>query len=238
MCFVASDLSPNDLFREWRLMNCANCRLIKANCICSRVSDFFEENKALMINQDSFNRDGQALSRRFKAAFMALAMASGLLACSKPHDGAPGAPGRDSSPCLVTATANGAHIECPDGSSQNVTNGTPGANGVPGLQGPQGDIGAPGTDGSNGSQGPTGQDGVNGADATPVTVIQFCPSYGATFYPSNFPEQGLCIADKLYAVYWNGTQAFLALIPPGTYSSTSPQACTFTVGADCQVTQQ
>lgn len=99
--------------------------------------------------------------------------------------------------------------------------------GTPGVQGPKG------ISGNDGSQGPQGQPG------TIITTIEFCPSQGPTVYPSTFPEYGLCISDKLYGVYSNSGNAWLAEIVPGLYSSTATGlACTFSVAIGCQVTQQ
>ena len=86
---------------------------------------------------------------------------------------------------------------------------------------------------SNGSIGPQGNPGM---DATPTTVIQFCSKQDDTIYPSNFPEQGLCINHNLYGVYWDGKNAWLAEIVPGSYLSTATGlGCTFTVSKDCVV---
>lgn len=90
--------------------------------------------------------------------------------------------------------------------------------------------------GAPGPLGPIGPAGPKGTDATPVTVVQLCTQY-STVYPSSFPEQAFCLNNTLYAVYWTGSQAFLAEIAPGYYASTSPQGCSFTVRAGCLVTQ-
>lgn len=85
--------------------------------------------------------------------------------------------------------------------------------------------------GKDGAQGPTGSDG------TVITPVQFCQGVTPT-YPSTFPESGLCINGSIYAVYsqYNG---FLALIPPGTYTSQAVgSACNFTVLPNCQVIDQ
>lgn len=128
--------------------------------------------------------------------------------------------------------------------------GRPGADGAPGLKGEMGVSGQdarpctvlPTADGAqivcpDGSVQAihSGQDGAAGTPGTLTSTVQFCPSYGPTTYPNNFPEYGLCIANQLYAVYWTGSQAFLALVPPGRYSSTSTQACSFQVLPNCQV---
>lgn len=135
--------------------------------------------------------------------------------CGKP--GATGAPGHNASPCIVTSntTLGGSTILCPDGSSTQIYNGQNGA------QGPKGDTGAV---------------GPQGAPGTSVAPIQFCSNV-IEHYPNSFPEFGFCIGGVLYAVYWDGTHAFEALIAPGRYVSTSPQGCSFTVSANCEVSQ-
>jgi len=106
--------------------------------------------------------------------------------------------------------------------------------GPQGPQGSQGPAGEKGDAGADGQDGQDGQQGPAGADGTVITVVQFCPNHTPN-YPSTFPEFGLCIEGQLYAVYsTNG--GFLALIPPGTYSSNAVgSACTFTVSAGCVV---
>lgn len=70
----------------------------------------------------------------------------------------------------------------------------------------------------------------NGVDAS-VVPVQLCA--GSL---SQFPEVALCINNALYAVYWDGHNAWMTLIPPGHYNSTSSTAaCSFNVGASCQV---
>lgn len=90
-----------------------------------------------------------------------------------------------------------------------------------------------GTDGVNGSNGSNGIDGTNGTDASGVTVVQLCR--GTTAYPSTFIEVGFCIQNRLYATY-SANGGFSTEIVPGTYSSNAIGSnCTFTVAADCQV---
>jgi Collagen triple helix repeat (20 copies) len=120
---------------------------------------------------------------------------------------------------------------------QGIT-GEPGPTGQTGAQGLQGATGATGANGQTGPAGSVGPAGPSGTPGTSITVVQLCPSYGPTQYPDNFPEQALCISGNLYGVYWSGTQAFLAEIVPGTYASTSPDGCTLTVNANCEVTEQ
>jgi hypothetical protein len=77
--------------------------------------------------------------------------------------------------------------------------------------------------------------GSNGLNGTVINPVQFCPQYGPTTYPNNFPEQALCISGNLYAVYWTGTEAFFSEVVPGYYESTSPQGCNFTVLPNCKI---
>lgn len=111
--------------------------------------------------------------------------------------------------------------------------GAPGQDGAVGPQDPQGNVGLPG---ATGVAGAPGVNGTNGQDASPTTVIQFCSGQDATTY-GHFPEKGLCIANKLYGVYFDGQNAWLAEIVPGNYRSTSTSlACNFTVTSGCTVT--
>jgi hypothetical protein len=113
--------------------------------------------------------------------------------------------------CTTTQTTTGAVISCPNGTSSTISNGQ---QGIPGLNGPQ---------------------GIPGLNAAPTTAVQFCPGYTPT-YPTTFPESGLCVGGNIYAVYWDGTNAWLSLIPPGHYASTSTTApCNFTVVAGCVI---
>jgi hypothetical protein len=94
-------------------------------------------------------------------------------------------------------------------------------------QGPQGIPGPQGSPGNIGPQGPKGQDG------TQITVIQFCT--GAPQYPTNFPETGLCINDKIYAVY-SANDGFLTEITPGRYVSNAVgSSCSFQVLDHCVI---
>lgn len=82
------------------------------------------------------------------------------------------------------------------------------------------------------------QNGTNGKDSIPVQPVQFCPGI-PTMYPTTFAEYGLCIDNQLFAVYWDGVNSWVSLVPPGTYRSTSSTApCTFLVSVGCQVTRQ
>ena len=107
--------------------------------------------------------------------------------------------------------------------------------GIPGKDGADGVNGTNGSNGSNGTDGQDGLNGLNGADGTQIGVVVFCPGY-APVYPTVFPEVGMCINDKLYAVY-SANGGFLAPIPEGRYSSNAiGSACTFNVGPHCTIT--
>lgn len=90
-----------------------------------------------------------------------------------------------------------------------------------------------GVQGSQGMQGVQGLSGLDGAAGTVVTPIKFCASDH-----SAYPEYGLYIGGRLFAVYWGPTlsssasQAFLAEILPGNYSSTGGNNCAFTVNSN------
>lgn len=106
--------------------------------------------------------------------------------------------------------------------------GVNGVDGQPGLAGPQGES-------IVGPQGPAGAPGANGADAASVSVVQLCS--GTTTYPSKFVEIGFCIGGRLYATY-SANDGFSTEIVPGTYTSNGiNSSCTFTVAANCVVTQ-
>lgn len=129
-----------------------------------------------------------------------------LTGCAKP-----GLDGHDGRPCVTTKTGHIVEIACPGQEPVMVNDGSDGAQGVPGAI------------------------GETGAAGTAVVPIQLCP--GVPTYPTSFPESALCIGNTLYGVYdADGTHVFLAELPPGSYYSTSPDACTFAVGPNCEVT--
>jgi hypothetical protein len=145
--------------------------------------------------------------------------------------------------CSVEAVDDGAIISCGD-SSAMINNGTPGVRGIQGVAGQNGigctttqtDMGVQISCGDtvtnilNGLDGQDGIDGQDGQNATPVNMIKFCPNINEV-YPSTFPEYGICIDNKIYAVYWNNL-AFLAHLTPGRYVTTTMNSnCTFTVQA-------
>jgi hypothetical protein len=76
--------------------------------------------------------------------------------------------------------------------------------------------------------------GLNGTNASTIVPEQLCSAATA----GRYPEQGLKIGNQLFAVYWgalNGSsvsQAFLAALAPGAYTSTNGTGCQFTVNAD------
>lgn len=108
-----------------------------------------------------------------------------------------------------------------------------GSTGSDGHDGANGSNGVNGQDGANGSNGSNGSNGTNGTDATPVTLIKLCDD--TPVYPSVFVEYGLCLNNELYGVY-SANGGFLALLPPGSYTSNGiGSACNLVVGANCQV---
>lgn len=75
------------------------------------------------------------------------------------------------------------------------------------------------------------QNGLNGQPGTLIKPIQFCPGFTPS-YPSSFPEYGFVIDGAVYGVY-SDHGGFMALLPPGAYSSNGINAsCTFTIDAD------
>lgn len=161
-----------------------------------------------------------------------------LSACGKV--GPAGQNGTDGSSCSVTtvqasspAPNGGSLIQCQDGSSSLVLNGTNGTDGSNGATGATGATGAAGHNGTNGTNGTNGVNGSNGTNGTVITPTQFCS--GTTVYPSKFVEVGFCINNQLYAVY-SANDGFLTQIPVGYYSSAGINAsCNFTVAANCQI---
>ena len=151
----------------------------------------------------------------------AIALLAGC--CGKGPDsvGVRGAPGTS---CSVTPATGGALIQCTDGTSQFVSNGTDGATGATGATGSQGPTGPQGNPGNTGPQGAPGTPG------TQIQMVQFCP--GTPSYPSTFPEYGIKIGTQIWAVY-SANGGFLTYIPPGQYLSNAVgSSCTFTVNAD------
>jgi hypothetical protein len=110
-----------------------------------------------------------------------------------------------------------------------VSCGKDGKNGQNGLPGIQGEAGAKG---DKGDKGDTGSAGINAA-AIPV---KFCPNL-VDRYGVQYSEHGLCIANKIYAVYSHNNQAALVELSEGTYQTTTPAGgnCTFTVLPNCVI---
>lgn len=105
--------------------------------------------------------------------------------------------------------------------------------GTQNAKGPQGNAGPAGPTGVVGASGPQGPTGIA---ATKVAVVQFCTACTPT-YPSTFSEIGFCIDNVLYATY-SANGGFSTELTPGTYSSDGENcSCTFTVGNNCQVTE-
>lgn len=88
------------------------------------------------------------------------------------------------------------------------------------CRGPKGDNGV------NGAQGTQGQQGTPG---TSVQAQPFCPNIAGGI---GFQEQYITIAGQAYAVYYDGTHTFLALLKPGNYVTTDGRDCHFTVNSD------
>lgn len=171
--------------------------------------------------------------------------------------GIAGINGLNAQPCTVVQTDIGATVTCPNGSAylvngltgqtgaqgeqgnqgvagQTGEQGPMGVSGPQGVAGPTGATGQTGPTGSQGNPGVNGLNGNNGTNGSVVTVVQFCT--GQTIYPSSFPEMGLCINNEIYAVYWNGSNAWFAEVVPGEYTSTSSTTpCNFNVSANCVV---
>lgn len=96
----------------------------------------------------------------------------------------------------------------------------------------KGDVGETGPQGIPG-QSIVGPEGPRGADGQIAQVIPLCPgtsNYGV------FVEVGLCINNKLYAVY-SANGGFLTYLAPGNYVSNAiGSACNLTVQPNCVVT--
>jgi hypothetical protein len=112
-----------------------------------------------------------------------------------------------------------------------------GMNGVDGVAGAKGDQGIKGDKGDKGDTGAVGAQGIQGtAGVAGVTSIKFCPNLTDS-YGTQYSEYGLCVDNKIYAVYWSNNQAFMTRLSNGNYTTTTPFGnCTFTV-QDCTVTQ-
>jgi hypothetical protein len=66
-----------------------------------------------------------------------------------------------------------------------------------------------------------------------VTTVKFCPQTPS--YPNTFVEYGICLNNQVWGVY-SANGGFLALLPPGAYSSDGiNSSCNFTILANCVV---
>lgn len=148
---------------------------------------------------------------------------------SNGHDGSNGSNGQNGTSSTTSISLVAPSCGAAGGYTMTVVNGSvsssyPICNGNQGIQGSPGLQGIPGTNGTNGAN---GLDGKNGSTVTPV---KFCKDDKSTY-----PEYGLYIDGRLFAVYWGSTpassasQAFLAEILPGSYKSTGGNNCAFTI---------
>ena len=98
--------------------------------------------------------------------------------------------------------------------------------------------GQDGHNGLNGIDGINGVDGRDGKDAS-LTIIKFCPNLEDDV-GNKYLEKGLCIDNKVYAVYSSNGLSALTEIPVGLYVTTSPAGknCTFEVKSNCIVEQK
>lgn len=68
-----------------------------------------------------------------------------------------------------------------------------------------------------------------------LITVKFC-SDQIVSYPTSFPEYGFCYQSQLFAVFWDGTNAWMSEVPPGNYISTATGLqCNFTVSNNCMV---
>lgn len=119
-----------------------------------------------------------------------------------------GPAGQDGKSCTVSTVANGALIACPDGTASVVLNGTNGQNGTDGQNTP-----------------PTAY--------SVVEVIDPCGKQAA------FDEVLLKLANgQIMAHFASGAQQFLALIGPGSYSTSDSTHCYFTITNEGAVTNE
>lgn len=84
-----------------------------------------------------------------------------------------------------------------------------------------------GPKGEGGALGPLGSVGPVGPKGTSVSTVTFCPNLAGAF-----PETGIVVDDKIYALYYDGSNPHLSLIPQGNYQTTDGRACNFTVDAN------
>lgn len=157
------------------------------------------------------------------------------ISCSAPFKGEPGSAGPS---CQIQHVSQGTQVSCPGSDPQIIPDGSQGPSGPQGATGTPGLGGAPGLTGGTGATGQPGASGPTGADGTPgstISLIQLCASSFVPTYPSVFPEYALCLEGQLYGVY-SANGGFLALLPPGQYSSDGINAsCTFTILPNCVI---
>lgn len=169
--------------------------------------------------------------------------------------------GANGSSCTTKQMANGALIECTDGSISviingadgtaglngtngvdgvNGTNGSNGTNGVDGVNGTNGTNGMDGTNGLNGTNGVNGTNGSNGQNASGIYIIEVINPCGAEFASE---EVFLRLSNgTILALYDGGPNLDrLSLLTPGSYVTTdsnSNHSCSFTVNSSMQVINQ
>lgn len=90
-------------------------------------------------------------------------------------------------------------------------------------------LGLQGCLGPKGDTGNTGAQGIQGVPGVSVQAQPFCPNINGGI---GFQEQYIIIDGKAYAVYYDGTHTFLALLKPGNYVTTDGRSCHFIVNAD------
>lgn len=179
-------------------------------------------------------------------------MALSTIACQdKVHfmagiKGDPGAPGNDAPPVSII-TAPAGPTQCAAGGTV-LTVGTTVTIVCNGLSGTNGSDGSScstqalatgalisctnGTSAyiANGAVGPAG---ASAPPSSSVTIVALCG--GATVYPVNFVEVGICLNNKLYGVY-SENSGFMTEIVPGAYHSNAHgNSCNLNVGLNCQV---
>lgn len=137
-------------------------------------------------------------------------------------------------PALIFALTIPLYVSC----GKNGSNGQDGLNGLDGAQGEVGETGAKGDKGDKGDTGDVGEQGIQGTPGIAgVSSIKFCPNL-IDSYGTHYSEYGLCIDNKIYAVYWAHGNAFMTELSNGSYRTTTNYGnCTFKVEDNCQVTQ-
>jgi hypothetical protein len=151
----------------------------------------------------------------------------------------PGPKGADGSSCTTKSTDTGAVIECDDGTTSTISNGTKGNKGDTGAVGPKG---LPGTSGRSCTVATTAtgaiiscDDGTtstisNGTNGSVIVPVIACPEKAGAF-----PEVMLCIDNKLFAVYGDPARISYVEVVPGSYISTDGRSCTFNVVEKCKL---